>query len=130
MKKRGVSFEDDNGKWSEDHSEDGTDVDEEEEGERDNGDGGGDTDTPAIKSVIKTSTKKSTMNPDSTSLYSKIDRLEVNAGMLKTNEKFNNKSIEDLAVQIHQLAVQVNGSMEFPPEDEIDIIMRYGSVQN
>ena len=32
MKKGGASFEDDNGGWSEDSSEDGTDVDEEDEG--------------------------------------------------------------------------------------------------
>ena len=38
--------------------------------------------------------------------------------------------MEDLAIQVHQLTAQINGSMEFPPEDEIKMIMKYGSVQN
>ena len=38
--------------------------------------------------------------------------------------------MEDLALQVHQLTAQINGSMEFPPEDEVEMIMRYGSVQN
>ena len=54
------------------------------------------------------------MSPDSTSLYSKIDKLEVDAGMLKSNEKSHSKNMEDLAIQVDQLTAQINGSMEFP----------------
>ena len=133
VKKGGVSFEDDSGGWSEDPSDDRTDVDDEDEGDRDTRGEESSVDTPAtndtlaIRSAQKSATKKSTMNPNSTSIYSKIDKLEVDAGMLKTNEKVHNKNIEDLVLQVHQLTAQINGSIEFPPEDEIDMIMRYQS---